>query len=77
MIVFTIIILAIVALAALLTVLGLAATLDEYVKAKTAPVVLDFDNDVRQAERRLHEIAGASFVAMLEEARTRGRGSVK
>jgi hypothetical protein len=62
---FLIVTLAVTALLALLAVLGLIAY--EYDEAECEQARIE--REVRAAERRLHDIARASFQSMLEEAR--------
>lgn len=70
---FLIVVLALVVLVALLGVLVLAALRANDTEAERARIELE----VRRAERRLHDIAGISFRAMLDEARARGHGRVR
>jgi type II secretory pathway pseudopilin PulG len=69
---FLIVVLAVVVLLALLAVLVLAAFLSDDTESERARIEME----VRRAERRLHDVASNSFQAMLEEARTHGRGRV-
>jgi hypothetical protein len=62
---FLIVVLSIVALLALLAVLFLAALAGDDAELERARIEME----VRQAERRLHDIASNSFRAMLDEAR--------
>lgn len=69
---FLIAVLAVVVLLALLAVLALVGLLTDDTESERARIAME----VRHAERRLHDIARNSFQAMLEEARSRGRGEV-
>lgn len=70
---FLIVVLALVVLVALVGVLVLAVLRANDTEAERVRIELE----VRRAERRLHDIAGNSFRAMLDEARARGHGRVK
>jgi cytochrome c-type biogenesis protein CcmH/NrfG len=65
-------VLTLVTVLALLAVLLLAALVGDEGEAERARIELE----VRRAERRLHDVASDTFQAMLDEARTRGRGGV-
>ena len=64
---FMIVVLAIVLVLALVAVVALVA----YVTDEAGLEHDRVDNEVRHAERRLHDIASRSFEAMLSEARSR------
>lgn len=64
---FLIVVLAVVVVLALLALLVLAASFQESTESQQARIEME----VRRAERQLHDVARASFAAMLNEARER------
>ena len=69
---FLIIVLTLVTLLALLAVLVMAALVGDDAEVEQARIEME----VRRAERRLHNVASDTFQAMLDEARSHGRGGV-
>jgi hypothetical protein len=69
---FLIVVLTIVAVLALLAILALAGSLTDDTELERRRIEME----VHRAERHLHDLARNSFQAMLEEARTHGRGGV-
>jgi hypothetical protein len=71
---FLIIVLAVVFVATVLAIVGLAAFLAQRASVQAEAARIDFE--ARVAERRIHDIARSTFAAMLEEARSHSHRQV-